>query len=77
MPQIPLVIYDLEGNRKVIGTANVKQVGMSFEISGDITDPEYVKLVQVNNPDWYSIGLLEEVPVEATIVPPASMPKEI
>lgn len=79
MPQVPLVIYDSQGNRTVIGTADVEHSGGSFVISGTITDEHYKNLIRgnVDNPDWYSICTLDDDIQEAAIVPPMAVPQPL
>jgi hypothetical protein len=40
MQTVPLVIYSQTGERKVIGTADVEEVGGELVIVGHITDPK-------------------------------------
>jgi hypothetical protein len=72
---VPLVIYDNEGNRKVIGSAEVEKSGSSFVIAGTVTDPSYIDAISVNNPDWYSVCTMDDDIQEAAIVPPMVVPK--
>ena len=45
MQTVPLVIYNQAGERKVIGTADVDEVGGELVIVGNITDPNAAKLL--------------------------------
>lgn len=46
MQTVPLVIYSQTGERKVIGTADVDEVGGELVIVGNITDPNAMKLLE-------------------------------
>ena len=49
---VPLVIYGPDGERRVIGTAEVQDNG---EITADVTDPEIAELLH-GKPRSYSFG---------------------
>lgn len=46
--KLPLVIYEKDGTRKVVGEATIVPDDNGFHISGAVTDPEMKKLVQGN-----------------------------
>lgn len=43
---VPLVVYDKDGTRRVVGEATVTPNDRGIHISGNITDPEMKKFVE-------------------------------
>lgn len=45
---VPIVVYEADGTRKVVGTATFSTTETGLDLAGTITDPELTKLVEQN-----------------------------